>query len=94
MFGGADLWLHLLCPALALVSYLAWDQTAMPFACVFLGVLPVLLYGALYLWKTILERPERRWNDFYGFNRKGKWRVSFAVMAAAAFAISAVLWLL
>lgn len=94
LFGGADLWLHLLCPLLALLSYFAWDHPAMPFACVLLGLLPVVLYGVLYLWKTILAPAGKRWEDFYGYNRNGRWPVSFAAMMAGGFLISALLWAL
>lgn len=94
MFGGADLWLHLLCPLLALVSWLAWDSVPMPFSYTALGVLPVVLYGILYLRKAVADRSESRWEDFYGFNKTGKWPVSFAVMLLATFLISAALWAL
>ena len=91
---GPDLWLHLLCPLGALISYFAWDKPEMPFACVLLGVAPVILYGLLYLWKTVLRRTKRPWQDFYGFNRNGKWKISFICMAAAAFLISLALYAL
>ena len=53
-----------------------------------LGVLPVLLYGSLYLYKVIYAPQGKRWDDFYGFNKNGKWPVSFAAMLAGAFAVS------
>ena len=90
---GPDLWLHLICPVLAVVSLLAWDRPAAPFGVVLLGVLPVFLYGAFYLCHVILMPPEKRWEDFYGFNRNGRWYVSYAAMTAAAFLISAILWI-
>lgn len=94
MFGGPDLWLHLLCPVMALVSHFAWDRPRMTFVCALLGLVPVILYGTLYLRRTVLDPPEKRWDDFYGFNRTGKWPVSFAAMIAATFAICIVLWAL
>lgn len=93
LFSGPDLWLHLVCPALAIVSLLAWDKQDMPFGAVFLGILPVLLYGGLYLYKVIYAPECRRWEDFYGFNRDGKWPLSFLFMAAGTFIISLLLWL-
>lgn len=93
LLGGPDLWLHLLCPVMALISYFLWDRpAAMPFACVLCGVLPVLLYGVLYLRKVVFSPPEKRWEDFYGFNRGGRWPLSFLAMLAAAFAVSLFLW--
>ncbi len=90
---GPDFWLHLVCPILAILSLLLWDKPDAPFGIVFLGVLPVLLYGAVYLYRVILAPPEERWDDFYGFNRGGRWPLSFAAMTAGAFLVSWVLWL-
>ena len=91
---GPDLWLHLVCPVLAIVSLLLWDSPDAPFGVVFLGALPVPLYGAMYLYRVILAPPEKRWEDFYGFNRGGKWPLSLVMMVLSAFAVSAVLWVL
>ena len=52
-----------------------------------IGILPVLLYGILYLYRILYAPPEKRWEDFYGFNRKGKWQISFAAMAAGTFLV-------
>ena len=92
LFTGPDLWLHLICPVLAIVSCLLWDKPPMPFGAVFLGALPVLLYGAVYLYRVLFAPEKRRWPDFYGFNRGGKWPLSFAAMLIGAFVISLVLW--
>ena len=90
---GPDFWLHLVCPILAIVSLLAWDRPSMGVGAVLLGALPVAAYGVLYLYKVILAPPEKRWDDFYGFNRGGKWPVSFAAMTAGALLVSWVFWL-
>ena len=86
---GPDLWLHLVCPVLALLSYVAWDRVTMPAAAALLGVLPVVLYGTLYLRKVVFDN---RWEDFYGFNQNGRWRVSFLVMVLATAVLSLLLW--
>ena len=91
---GPDLWLHLICPVLAIVSLLLWDKPDAPFGIVLLGTLPVLLYGAVYLYRVLLAPPEKRWEDFYGFNRGGRWPLSLVLMLLGAFAVSAVLWVL
>ena len=92
LLSGGDLWLHLICPLLAIVTYLIWDKTDVPFWTVLFGVLPVLLYGILYLYRVVLVPEEKRWEDFYGFNKDGKWPLAFAAMIAVASAISIVLW--
>ena len=91
---GPDLFLHVVCPVLALISYFAWDRPEMSLLTALLGVLPVVLYGILYLYKVLLAPEEKRWKDFYGFNRGGKWPVSFAAMLLGSLIISIVLWLL
>ncbi len=94
VFSGPDLWLHLVCPVLAIVSLLLSDKPDMPFGAVFLGMLPVPLYGAVYMYRVLYAPQARRWKDFYGFNRGGKWPLSFAAMTVGAFVVSLVLWLL
>ena len=49
--------------------------------------MPVLLYGAVYLYKVVFTPEERRWEDFYGFNKGGKWPAAFITMMAGAFAV-------
>ena len=87
-----DFLLHLLCPVLAIISFCFLENTTMRFPAVFLGTAPVILYGILYLYKVIFAPEEKRWEDFYTFNRGGKWPISFVAMVAAAFVISLVLW--
>lgn len=89
---GADLWLHLICPLLAIISLLLWDRPDLSFSGVFLGVIPVCLYACLYISRVILAPEDKRWVDFYGFNRKGRWPLSLGIMLAATFGISLLLW--
>ena len=89
---GPDLWLHLVCPLLAIVSLLLWDKPDMPFGAVIFGTLPVVLYGAMYVYRVLYAPEARRWKDFYGFNRGGKWPISLAAMLVGAFLVSVVLW--
>lgn len=94
LLSGGDFYLHLICPLLALISYLMVDRVDVGFIMVLYGILPVILYGLLYLYKVILDAEDRRWEDFYGFNRGGKWPVSMAAMFAGTFLVSLGLWLL
>ena len=91
---GPDLWLHLVCPVLAIVSVLLWDKPEASFGIVWLGMLPVLLYGAVYNYRVMLAPEEKRWKDFYGFCRGGKWYISLPAMILATFLISLGLWIL
>lgn len=89
-----NLWMHLFCPVLAIVSYLCWDRVPAPFPYVFLGILPMILYGILYFWKVVMEKPEKRWDDLYGFQNGVNWKTSAAAMLALDFVLSLVLWVL
>ncbi len=94
MLSGADLFMHLLTPVLAIVSFLTIERRPMPLPTALLGILPVLLYGVLYLYKVVQAPEDRRWEDFYGFNKGGKWPISFTVMTAGALVICTVFFLL
>lgn len=83
----SDLFMHLITPALALVSFLVFERRGMGFGQALWGMLPVILYGILYIYKTQFAAPEKRWDDFYGFNRGGKWPVSLACMLTGTFLI-------
>lgn len=89
---GPDLFMHLINPVLALISYFAWDKPQAPFISVFLGVLPMLLYGLLYLSRVVFAREGTGWDDFYAFNRGGHWPLSFVMMTIGTFLISVLLW--
>lgn len=84
---GGDLFMHLLTPLLALFSFCVFEKQGMTFSQSLTGMLPVVLYGPLYLYKILYAPAEKRWDDFYGFNKGGKWPVSFAAMLAGTFLI-------
>ena len=87
-----QLFLHLICPLLAIVSFVFFEKTRMPAAYIAIGALPVVLYGLLYCRKVVFAPEERRWDDFYGFNKDGKWPLSCGAMAAAGALIALILW--
>ena len=82
---GPDLFLHLITPLLALFSFCALEKRGMDFRTALWGMLPVLLYGPWYLYKIRFAPERKRWDDFYGFNKGGKWPISFAMMAIGTF---------
>lgn len=92
LLGGAELFLHLICPLMALVSFIGFENAPMPAWVIAIGTLPVILYGALYCKKVVFSSGERRWEDFYGFNRNGKWLPSCLIMVAGAALIAFALW--
>lgn len=96
MFAGHGLYLHLIGPVLAALSF-CWPEAGLQitWAQTLLGLLPVLLYGSVYAVQAVKRGPERGgWEDFYGFNVGGHWPVSYVAMHVGAYAISVGLMLL
>ena len=94
LFQGQDLYLHLIAPLLAIGSFCFGERDyALHFSTALLGLVPVLLYGAFYLWQVVVRKPAR-WEDFYGYNKNGKWYVSFALMVVGTFLLCMLLLLL
>ena len=91
---GVDMILHLIIPILALVSFIFFDKQPMPAPAIALGVLPVVLYGILYCRKVVFAPDEKRWDDFYGFNRSGKWYLSYVFMLLGTAAIAVLLYVI
>ena len=50
-------------------------------------MLPVFLYGLLYVYRIRFAPEEKRWEDFYTFDRGGKLALSCAGMLAGTFLI-------
>ena len=80
-----DLFMHLLTPLMALVSFCVFERRGMTFPRSLFGLLPVALYGPVYLYHILYAPEQKRWNDFYGFNRGGRWPVAMAGMLAGTF---------
>ena len=92
LLSGYNFFLHCLCPLLAIVSYAAFENMTTGFYTVVYGVLPVILYAALYYYKVKRASGDKRWEDIYGFDRNGKWPLSMAAMLIGTFIVSVVLW--
>ena len=89
---GVQLFLHLISPVLAIVSLCVFEHTDFGFPWVFLGLIPVILYGIFYLYRVVVLPEDRRMEDFYGFNKNGKWAISVGMMLLLTFAASVALW--
>lgn len=91
-FGGDNFYAHLTTPLLAILSFCLLERRRMSFQTAMTGLLPVLLYGAVYLYKVLLAPKDRRWEDFYGFNIGGKWPITYVVMLVVTSLICTVFW--
>lgn len=92
MFAGNNLFLHLICPLLAIFTcFLLESEPPLRFRCTFLGLLPTFFYGIVYIVMVIFRR---QWYDFYGFNMGGFWYLSAALMLIATYLLALGLWAL
>lgn len=80
LLAGSDLFMHLLTPLMALLSLVVFERRGIGFLTSFIGLLPLALYAPLYLYKIKYAPEDKRWEDFYAFNRTGKWWLSYALM--------------
>ena len=55
-----------------------------------LAILSFLCCEKRYLYKVLCAPEGKRWEDFYGFNKGGKWPVSLAVMLTGNLAVCMV----
>ena len=89
---GWSFYLHVIGPLLAIISFCFLERIwPLSFVVALLGLLPVVLYGILYLYKVVITK---QWEDFYGFNKNGKWKISFSAMVIGTFLVCILLWLL
>ena len=87
LFKGSDLFMHLIIPLLAVLSFSLYEKRGMSFWEALWGLVPVALYGSLYVYKIMIAPPDKRWNDFYGFNQGGKYYISLPAMLIGTFLI-------
>ena len=89
MFRGLNLFLHLINPLAAMISFLLWERgEALDKGMILWADLPMAIYGVVYLLMVIVLR---RWPDFYGFNMGGRWYVSYLAVLLGMTAIAALL---
>ena len=93
LLSGDNLYMHLIGPLLAIASFCLLEKGRMSLGTALLGVLPVLAYGAMYLYRVVYAPVSKRWEDFYGFNKGGRWPIAFGAMVAGTLLICAALWL-
>ena len=92
LFEGVNLYMHLITPLLTVFSLCLLEaDPPLRFRSVFLGLIPTIVYGAVYM---ILVVMIRRWADFYGFNIGGRWAISCILMIRATFLSSLGIWTL
>ncbi len=82
MFGGSNLYLHGICPVLAVLSFIFFDggsplsrKQCLP------ALLPLIIYAIVYTVMVVFITKSRGgWEDFYGLNIGGYWPVSMCIL--------------
>ncbi len=94
MLSGPDLYMHLVNPLLAVISYaFLLPGEALPFATTFFSLVPTVLYGILYIYKVLIKGEEKGgWSDFYTFNRNGAWPLSLILMLTGTYVLGLLLY--
>lgn len=93
---GTAAYMHVGGPMLALLSFtLVEKSTRLSVPETFLGLVPVVIYGAVYFVEVILIGVQNGgWPDFYSFNKNGNWMLTVVIILAATIAIGFLVRLL
>jgi len=85
MYKSINLFMHLLSPLLAILSFVFLEgKPNNKFYVTAFSILPVFIYGTVYLLNVLVFET---WTDFYGFNANGLRYVSIIAMSIASYAI-------
>lgn len=91
MYKNVNFYMHLLTPLLALISYSLLEGIDTDERITITSIIPMTIYGIVYMTNVLHTK---RWNDFYGFNINGKWRITFLVMLIATYLIGLFVYFL
>ena len=98
LFAYANLFLHLINPALSIFTFLRFERTEdIPFRHTFIGAIPAFLYGLYYIAVTLAHTTKgviEEGYDWYGFFFAGIESIAFVLPAIVllTFGISVALW--
>ena len=84
---GHDFWMHITNPVFAIVSLCFFERRLISAWLALLGLVPLIPYGIMYAYNVLLAPTEKRWDDFYGFAKGGKWWLYLIIMLLATTAI-------
>lgn len=89
---GGSLYMHLITPLIAALTFIVFECTnTVDWYSLIFALIPVICYAILYFILVVIVKEEKGgWNDFYGFNKGGKWYVSCVVVIGMA-AVLAIL---
>lgn len=96
LFEGTSFFMHFLTPVLAILSFVLFESgTKIGYINILFALIPTLIYAVVYFIMVLIVGEEKGgWNDFYGFNKGGKWYITAPVIIAMTALISFVVILL
>ena len=96
LFVGTSIYMHLLGPVLAFVSFVFLEEgEKLKRRIIPVGATSILVYGVYYLVRFVFIEPVGSgWHDFYGFNIGGFWYISFVVILLVGIGLAALVRLL
>ena len=89
LIAGTYFHVHVAAPLMVLLSFSLLEATLrLRFREMLLGLIPMAVYGAVYLTAVVIVGEENGgWPDFYQFNQGGRWWITIPVMLAGTFVI-------
>ena len=95
-FTGPNLFMHLIMPVLALVSFIVFEcPSDFKFRNTIFGFIPCFIYGIIYLiFVVFISKENGGWNDIYYFNAGGKWFLTMPAVYIAGYTTSVIVWAL
>lgn len=75
LFTGTSFPMHFSTPVLAMLSFILFEAgTKLSYLTILLALIPTIIYAIVYfIMVIIVDKEKGGWDDFYGFNKGGKW---------------------
>ncbi len=83
---GGSLYMHLITPLVAALTFIVFECTnTLDWYSLLFAIIPVVYYAILYFVMVVIVKEDRGgWQDFYGFNKGGKWYFSCVIVIGMA----------
>ena len=91
MYNNVSFFMHMATPILSIISYTLFEGIELDQRVTITSIIPMVIYGMVYMTNVVYKY---RWNDFYGFNINGKWRITFLIMLLVTYLIGVLIYFL
>lgn len=90
LFEGSSFFMHFLTPVLAMLSFVLFEGgMRIGFINILFALIPTIIYAVVYFIMVLIVGEEKGgWNDFYGFNKGGRWYITAPVIIGMTALIS------